>query len=412
VLSNAASHFAASDWHAKITAMRPGAALVAGIPMAKVGTIGSGEKVIDSAVFIADLKQQYKHLIAIAMEGSGAAMPSAYFGASVGDILEIRGISDLANGTKTDDWKLYAADAAAAFMVAFLTTGPISSRKSLERSRRSSRPFTAIRAQSTAFVNPADVVEPLRTAGATVVHDAPVDLLSFTKLGGKMHDANGAVTSLAADDGPFMRALGAGSHEQLAFYGQFHVPLAMLAGALATDRLPIRLFDFHRNADPQGWAWEQASGGATPRLEATVSTSEHGSPEDAVVRVSISYSIEPNRTETIVPHPRLAHDLRLLSPAINVVANESQARAYAAEVRKTLDALAASEPRPTRIHLFYAGPVSVAFAIGQGISPAIHPPVVAWNYRAGTYDWGVNLMRALDHEDAIVTPHQFLLEGG
>lgn len=391
--------------------MRPGGALAGGIPNVKVGTIGSGEKVVDSAFFTADLKRKYKNLIAVAMEATGAAMPAAYFGTRAGDILEIRGISDLADGTKTDDWQLYAADAAAAFMVAFLATGPISSRETLERPRRSSPPFTAIRAQSTALVNPDDAVERLRTAEATVVHDAPVDLLPFTTLGGKMHDAAGAVTFLAADEGPFMRALRTGAHEHLAFYGHFHVPLAMLAGALATDRLLIRLLDFHRNMDPQGWAWQQTTEGAYPRLKATVNTSEHGSPEDAVVRVSISYAIGADRTDAIVPNPRHAHDLRLPSPVIDVVATESQARAYAAEVRKTLDALAATVPRPARIHLFYAGPVSVAFAIGQGISPTIHPPVIAWNYRAGAYDWGVNLMRALEGEDAIVAPREFSLEG-
>jgi nucleoside phosphorylase len=412
VLWNIAKYFAESDWHAKITATRPGSIPAAGVPQVKVGTIGSGEKVVVSASFIAELKQEYKNLIAVAMEGIGTATAATYFGARAGDILEIRGISDLADGTKTDDWQPFAADVAAAFMVAFLATGPISSREARAKPRTASRPFTAVRVQSMAPVNPDDVVQPLRSAGATAVHDAVVDLLPFSKMGGKLHDPAGAVRFLAAVDGPFMRALGTGAHEHLAFYGHVHVPLAMLAGALATDRLPIRLLEFHRNADPPGWAWDETTEGVNPPLETTVDSDENGLPEDAVIRVSLSYPVGADQTAAVIPRPGHAYNLRVASPVIDVVASESQTRAYAAEVRKAFDALSALKPRPARIHLFYAGPVSVAFAIGQGISPTIHPPVVAWNYRAGTYDWGLNLTRALDGEDAVVAPHAFRSEGG
>ncbi|MDP9025063.1 MAG: SAVED domain-containing protein, partial [Candidatus Eremiobacteraeota bacterium] len=411
VLWNIAKHFADSDWHAKITAPRPGTIPAAGVPQVKVGTIGSGEKVVNSAPFIAELKSNYKHLIAVAMEGSGAATPAMYFGARAGDILEIRGISDLADGSKTDDWQEYAADVAAAFMVAFLATGPISSRAELEVPR-ASRPFTAIRAQSMAAVNPADVSNVLRAAGATAVHDAPVDLLPFAKSGGKMHDAAGAIALLTADDGPFMRALASGGQEHLTFYGHVHVPLAVLAGALATDRVPMGLLDFHRNADSPGWRWAPTGGSVYPLLTTTIDGKPDGLALDAVVRVSVTYTVGPDQTAAVIAYPRYAYDLSVASPVIDIVSSEAQARAYAAEVRKALDALAAARPRPARVHLFYAGPVSVAFAIGQAISATVHPPVVVWNHRAGAYDWGVNVTLAIDGEHAVLAPHEFRSEGG
>ena len=411
VLWTHAKNFAESDWHAKITAPRPGAATHADMPQVKVGTIGSGEKVVDSAPFIAALKVQYKKLIAVAMEGTGAAAPAKYFGvARAGDILEIRGISDLADGTKSDEWQAYAADAAAAFMAAFLGVGPISPRE--PRATPASRPFTAVRMQSLSAVNPADITDILRGGGATTVVDAPVDLLAFTKTGGKIRDAGGAIALLTADDGPFVSALASGGQQHLAFYGHVHVPLAMLAGALATDRVPFRLFDFHRNAVGQNWGWSKHPGSNAPPLVTSVAVDEEGSTADAVVRVSVSYCVDEPQTAIVVPRPRLAYGLVVPSPVIDIVSSESQARAYAAEVRKALDAIGAANPRPSRIHMFYAGPVSVAFAIGQAISPSIHPPVIVWNYRSGEYDWGVNLARAVDGEDAVIFPDQVRPEAG
>jgi hypothetical protein len=40
--------------------------------------------------------------------------------------------------------------------------------------------------------------------------------------------------------------------------------------------------------------------------------------------------------------------------------------------------------------LFYAGPVSLAFHLGQQISENIYPPVIVWNYRREQgYNWAV-----------------------
>lgn len=411
VLWSLAKHFAESDWHARIAAARPDARTRSATPQVKVGTIGSGEKILDSAPFIAALKKRYKHLIAVAMEGTGAAAPRQYFGARVGDILEIRGISDLANGTKDDHWQDYAADAAAAFLVTFLATGPISSLEGCRVPEARSRPFTAIRLQSIASVNPADVVEPLISMGALDIHDVSIDLLPFASVGGRLRDVAGAVKSLVSDDGPLSRALAEGSRETLALCGQAHVPLVMLAGALASDRVPIRLLDFHRNATPQGWSWPDGPTPA-PSLDVRLSEDPRGSSQHAVVRLSLSYAIRVEQTEAVVPQPAQAYDLRVPNPVLDIVETEEQAREYAASVRRVLDVLAASTPRPALIHIFYAGPVSVAFAIGQGISPTIHPDVVAWNYHGGSYDWGLNLNHAIDGKAAVLAPEDFRSEGG
>ena len=62
--------------------------------------------------------------------------------------------------------------------------------------------------------------------------------------------------------------------------------------------------------------------------------------------------------------------------------------------REVLDALKTEEPGPTGIHVFYSGPMSVAFCLGRQISPTIHPPVLVYNYTAKTtpkYAWALRV---------------------
>ncbi|MDQ3624877.1 MAG: SAVED domain-containing protein [Verrucomicrobiota bacterium] len=80
-------------------------------------------------------------------------------------------------------------------------------------------------------------------------------------------------------------------------------------------------------------------------------------------------------------------------------------REYAAAFREVLDRLAAQMLGCGRVHLFYAGPVSLAFHLGQQISENIHPPVAVWNYRREEgCDWAVDLLRACRGEASILKP--------
>jgi hypothetical protein len=84
-------------------------------------------------------------------------------------------------------------------------------------------------------------------------------------------------------------------------------------------------------------------------------------------------------------------DVTVPRPERGVVKSEEQTRAYGREFRRVIDTIAQRAPACRRIHLFYAGPVSLAFHLGQQISANIHCPVTAWNYRRGVYEWGIDL---------------------
>jgi non-specific serine/threonine protein kinase len=110
----------ASEWQTNINAKRPVESDASkGISAILFGPIASGEKVVADTTTLNALRHDVPKLIALAMEGAGVARAAA----SAFDrprFLEVRGISDYANPDKNDAWHIYAASAAAAFIITLL----------------------------------------------------------------------------------------------------------------------------------------------------------------------------------------------------------------------------------------------------------------------------------------------------
>ncbi len=83
--------------------------------------------------------------------------------------------------------------------------------------------------------------------------------------------------------------------------------------------------------------------------------------------------------------------------------SEEQVREYGRTFRRVLDLIAQRYSAVQRIHIFYAGPVALAFHLGQQISENIHPAVTVWNFRQ-EYSWGIDLSAASLGEPCVVRP--------
>lgn len=117
-LLTSAKNYKGTDWQTAIAI--PNQA-VSHHPQVYFGPIGSGEKVIADNETLPMLLQNCPELLAVAMEGAGVARAVMHYEHS--NFLEIRGISDFADPQKNDDWQEYAANAAAAFLLAWVRAG-------------------------------------------------------------------------------------------------------------------------------------------------------------------------------------------------------------------------------------------------------------------------------------------------
>lgn len=119
-LLDAAQNMTQSEWRAEITIARPGD----GQPRRLVGPVATGDKVVARKALLNKLRADWPKLIGIEMEAGGAAA-AAFHSAQKPGFFMVRGVSDLADAHKNDDWREYACDVAAAYTIALLKRAPV-----------------------------------------------------------------------------------------------------------------------------------------------------------------------------------------------------------------------------------------------------------------------------------------------
>ncbi len=392
--------YEASEWKGEINVGRPGTVLIEkSLPNVHFGPIGSGEKIIADSEMLPKLLQGCPKLLAVAMEGAGVAR-AATSHTNPPRFLEIRGICDFADPEKNDDWHSYAANAAAAFTIGLLRSRPIpplTAKKTLEQ--KAATPLLIICAQSLRAIAPNEILNGLDDdIKGRDIKTVPLDFTNLVR-GGVFTNPESAARCLTDPQGALSSALAQNSDAELIFHGLVHIPLAILAGHLISDRRPVKLFDFHPSPGSNTWAWPEDSQ-EFPLMEVHGLPDQHSwKTSDVVIRVSVSYKVMPTQTLAAIPPGAVEIDLTLPNPTRSIVRGENQVRDYGRIFRHTLDSI----PPNCRVHLFYAGPVALAFHIGQQISENIHPPVTVWNFHRG-YDWAIDLASAYVSEECIVRP--------
>ncbi len=393
--------YEASEWRSDITLARPGA-VQADVPYPKAhfGVIGSGEKVIADARALSRLLKECSRMLAVAMEGAGVARAAAQQ-PHPPPFIEVRGICDYANEQKNDDWQPFAAEAAAAFTVGLLRSRPVPPKGAHSLRTQGKVPFLILCAQSLRPIAAHEILRVLQKESKS--RSMEFVSLDFTDLvaNGILTNPEGAAQRLTSSQGSLYAALARRGEAEFGFHGLVHIPIAFLIGHLVTDRQPVRLFDFHPGPGLETWAW--------PGMQEDIPPLEvRGVPEQpsrrkgvAVVRISISYTVTAAQTRSVFQQPALEVDLSVPNPERGVVRSEEQVREYGRTFRQVLDLIAQRCPAVQQIHIFYAGPVALAFHVGQQISENIHPAVTVWNFRQ-EYGWGIDLAAALRGERCVV----------
>lgn len=177
----------------------------------------------------------------------------------------------------------------------------------------------------------------------------------------------------------------------VAYFGIAHIPLVMHAGAAASTRQAVRLYEL-----------DAASGQWNPLLEDPgpdlgVEIVDLGGPvgaEDAVIQVEVSARVAQSDIKQTIDRPHRHFAVRVSSPQRGVVTHHDQARAVAHAFRAVIDQIHNENPKTVQ-HVFAAVPVSIAFRLGQMVSHTIHRSVLVYNYSQRStppYQWAVDLL--------------------
>ena len=189
---------------------------------------------------------------------------------------------------------------------------------------------------------------------------------------------------------------------ETAYYGIAHVPLVFLLGYQLNIRKQIHLFEHNRLNN----RWNLLdSENDYPKLTIRKGISDNSQPINVVVKFGVSYPISESDVDMVVSSPKLVIDLALQDPTPDAINSKKQLEEYAKAFRDVLDEIHNLDVEVNCVHVFYAGPVSLAFRCGQLISPTIHPRVLIYNYfnhDRPKYKWGVSVNTPVDSEDFFI----------
>jgi len=178
---------------------------------------------------------------------------------------------------------------------------------------------------------------------------------------------------------------------EIIYYGKAHVPLVFLAGHALSTGAPIRLYELDR----QSGDWRAIEEGEGQDLRLRVKrTPSGGVTSDAVIRISISYPVHAGDVAEVIRRPYRDVHLSIAEPRLDAIRTMRQIEQIARTFRQVLDQLKSEPSGPAQIHVFYSGPMSLAFSLGRQISATIHPPVLVYNFTAKTtpkYSWALHV---------------------
>lgn len=377
-------------------------------PKVKFGPIAAGEKIITDPALVQRLRRSHSKLVGVEMESFGVVTATAN-DRDRPRFLAIRGVCDYADPNKGDDWQAYAASAAAAFTLGFLRSGPIT-----PKVVRAEKALNAIQKAKTLIAIRHQSMERISTRAIT--SSLPVQFEDFNieellidqtdlYLNGRLVDPVEAVHRQSDLPQRLEELLRTYPNSEIAYYGIAHIPLLFLAGYHLSNKQVIHLFEHNRRTSE----WNQLQGGGTiPDLKLEEEPSKISrDPGDVILRVSISYAVNEEDVTAIVLDPIASLHLRLKVPTLDAVTSEHQIQQYSVTFRRVLDQIVKCLPRARRLHMFFAGPASLAFNFGRQISKTVHPNIVVYNYMQRDkphYSWGLEITSDVSPGNFLVTP--------
>ncbi len=155
------------------------------------------------------------------------------------------------------------------------------------------------------------------------------------------------------------------------------IPLLVHLGACLSDKVPLTLYQRHRDADD--WKWKEV--GETVSYE--FRTLQRGSCSTSVaLLLSLSGRIQPDDLPAVIDASFTTYEITLASvePTPNFLDLEASLQAFQEVFMSSVRHLVACHPELQTIHLFPAVPAPVAISVGRDLMPKRDPGVLVYDY--------------------------------
>ena len=353
------------------------------------GPFAVGEEVIKSEEFNEELRKKLtRKLVGVEMESWGAAI-AVYDRVSSTKFVTIRGVSDKADAAKSDNPRPQALANAADFMLGFIKSGLLPKE---QRTSKQNSKYIAIHHMSQ-YRRPAitQAVNTYLTRLQTFdVEELTIDQIKWFVDGSWSRPKKPSTNKfkcLPRSKNYFSSTQKA----QLGYFSLAHIPLMFQLG-YEINRRPVEVFATAYNDAP--WI-DLPITSPHPNIivegEPKERNDEHG---DVVLLMSISYPVISSEPLEICGNPLAYVHIRSENPLPGIVDSYEVLDLYTELFRKFLNTIHSKLPNTHRIHVFYAGPPTLALRCGQQINRNIDPEIIIYNHSKRDnpiYRWGINL---------------------
>jgi len=354
----------------------------------RVGPLAVGEQVVANSNGIAELQKIHSKMIGIEMESYGVGLAVFKYGRDI-SFVAVRGVSDYADEQKNNDYRGRALKNAADFLVGFIRSGLLPKRR---KGTDQLPKFIAIHHLSLyrrPSVNQA-VQNYLKRLQRFDVIELPIDQIDLFR-DGSLTDPAEALRRQKEILIRLNEILQEYPQCEMGYLGLAHIPLVFHMG-YEINRREVHMF----GNDYDSGEWIDLPEKTTRHAVSVEGLPEQGMEQsgDVVMLMSVSYAIASSEPNEVVNHPLVRVHIRAEDPLLGLIDSQEVLDKFTQTFRDTLQKINNRFPNVRRVHLFYAGPPTLAFRCGQQINRNIDPEIIVYNYSRRdhpNYRWALNL---------------------
>ena len=179
-------------------------------------------------------------------------------------------------------------------------------------------------------------------------------------------------------------------NNEIAYFGLAHIPLLFYLGIQVADKFKITFFEYNRTT----FQWDILDNGNSNLNVIRDSKIEKNDSSNAIVMIEISYPIRNELAYEVVPDYKISFNISSDNIGIDSISNFTDISKISLEFRKTIDTIIKNHPNIETVHVFYAGPPSLAVNLARKISRRTDPKFIVYNYvraQKPNYKWGILL---------------------
>ena len=188
---------------------------------------------------------------------------------------------------------------------------------------------------------------------------------------------------------------------ELAYWGITRIPLAYRLGVKLSDTQTIYVFDYNRESqkwNQLSYSWLKNKIIRPKKFTINTSNIFNNSSQNLIISISTTFNVSIDECLKVVPNYYKFYNLFLFNIGNGKrdrFKTISEINLLSEQYRKLMDEISTDSNIKT-IHLFYAGPNSLAFKFGSVYSESIHPNIIVYNYNRNDnpcYSWGYNVSK-------------------